>query len=103
MLATTLEIIRSALRADSTVSPGERARLLTLLRNGSRPGPMAAGGQPEQRLVRRAEAARRLGCSLRSVDHLAAQGHLPKRKLPGRRRSAGFLESDLTALIAGGG
>lgn len=54
----------------------------------------------EPRLLRRAEAARRLGCSLRLVDRLAKDGALVKRKLPGRKRAAGILESDLLALIA---
>ena len=34
MLATTLDILKSGLRADPTVSPAERARLLALLRQG---------------------------------------------------------------------
>ncbi len=54
----------------------------------------------EPRLVRRAEAARRLSRSLRFVDKLAASGVLPKRRLPNRKRAAGFLESDLNALIS---
>jgi hypothetical protein len=39
---------------------------------------------------------------LRLVDRLAKDGALMKRKLPGRKRAAGILESDLLALIAEG-
>jgi predicted DNA-binding transcriptional regulator AlpA len=56
---------------------------------------------PEPRIIRRAETAHRLGCSVRLVDRLAADGILPKRHLPNRQRAAGFLESDVNALIAG--
>lgn len=54
----------------------------------------------EPRLLRRTEAAPRLGCSLRLVDGLAKDGALVKRRLPGRKRAAGILESDLLALMA---
>jgi hypothetical protein len=66
-------------------------------------GPAAPKSEPvisaEPRLVRRAEVARRLSCSLRTVDKLAASGVLAKRKLPGRLRASGFLSSDLDGLI----
>lgn len=52
--------------------------------------------------MRRAEAAQRLSCSLRSLDRLAASGALRKRTLPGRERASGFLASDVEALILGG-
>ncbi len=34
-----------------------------------------------------------------TIDKLAASGALPKRKLPGRVRASGFLETDLVALM----
>lgn len=54
------------------------------------------------RIIRRMEVARRLGRSPRAVDRLAAEGALRKVLLPGRTRAAGFRESDVAALIAGG-
>jgi len=54
------------------------------------------------RLLRRAEVARRLSCSIRNVDRLAKEGLLRKRQLPGRSRASGFLESELTMLLTGG-
>jgi hypothetical protein len=105
MLDTTIQIIKSGLKGDPTVSPRDRIKILATLRTGpaatanaSEPG--GTSQQRIQRIVRRAEAARMYGCSLRLVDRLAEQGVLKKVRLPGRKRGAGFLESDLLALIA---
>lgn len=98
MLATTTQIIRSALHADPSLNPRDRTQILALLRekpNGTNPKP---ANEPP-RLIRRAEAARRLACSLRLIDRLAATGVLPKRRLPGRVRASGFLETDINALL----
>ncbi len=107
MLATTLDVIKAGLKSDPTVTPRDRTKILATLRSG--PGtatinltePHEASQQRIQRIVRRAEAARMYGCSLRLVDRLAAQGVLKKVRLPGRKRGAGFLESDLLAVMAG--
>ena len=98
MLQTTIEIVRSGLKSDPTLTPQERARLLAALRKPAvqKPAPEISS---ESRLIRRAEVARRLSCSLRMVDKLAASGVLAKRKLPGRLRAAGFLASDVDSLI----
>jgi len=99
MLPTTLKLIRTAFESDPTVPVPHRRRLLALLRDGAAPEARAPSTPSEPRILRRAEAARRLGCSLRLVDRLARDGTLPKRKLPGRQRAAGVLESDLLALL----
>ena len=102
MLSTTLEIVRSGLKADPTLTPQDRLRLLAALRESAsgKSGPV----QPtEPRLVRRAVVANRMSISLRSVDKLAASGVLPRRKLPGRIRASGFLASDVDALVSGKG
>jgi predicted DNA-binding transcriptional regulator AlpA len=101
MLATTIEIIRSGLKSDPSLTPAVRARLLALLRNGSEPPKPETPGERVARIIRRAEVAQRLSCSLRTVDGLAATGVLKKRKLPGRVRASGFLESEVANLIAG--
>ena len=100
MLATTYQICKSGLQSDPSLTPRDRARLLALLRNGANESKPEPTVESVARIIRRAEAARRLSCSLRLVDRLAATGVLPKRKLPGRVRCAGFLESDVNALIA---
>lgn len=99
MLNTTLEIVRSGLKSDPTLTPQDRARLLASLREPAvqKPAPETS---TEPRLVRRATVASRLSCSLRTVDKLAASGVLAKRKLPGRVRASGFLASDVDKLIA---
>jgi len=98
MLPTTLKICRSGFEADPTVTPSDRSRFLAVLRNGSTPQNKPAAPPPDNtpRLLRRAEVARRLACSLRTVDKLP----LKKIKLPGRQRAAGFLEGDVNALLA---
>jgi predicted DNA-binding transcriptional regulator AlpA len=98
MMSHTIEIIKTALKADNSVSASDRARVLATIRNGGSKSPETARFA-EPRLIRRAEAAHRLGCSLRLIDRLAKDGALVKRKLPGRKRSAGFLEADVVALI----
>jgi hypothetical protein len=98
MNAHTFEIVKAALRGDSTIAPDERTRLLVVLKNGENKSSTASS---TPRLVRRAEAATRLSCSIRLIDKLAASGQLRKRTLPGRSRSCGFLESDLLHLLNG--
>jgi predicted DNA-binding transcriptional regulator AlpA len=101
MLPTTLEAVKSILRADPSVSTPDRARLLAVLRNGG-PDKEPPAPAPEG-IIRRAETARRLAVSKRTVDKLALSGVLPKVGLPGRTRKIGFRESDVSALIAGKG
>jgi hypothetical protein len=98
MLATTLDIIRSGLKSDPSITPADRTRFMAFLRNGDTPQSKPEAPPPDniKRLLRRAEVARRLSCSLRTVDKLP----LKKVKLPGRQRAAGFLEGDVNALLA---
>jgi len=101
MLGTTVELLRAGLRADPTIPPAKRARLVAMLRNGDDDSWKSdAAPVVSQRCIRRDEAARLLSVSLRTVDKLAASRILKKLKLPGRTRSCGFLESDVLALIA---
>lgn len=99
MLPTTVDLLKSVLRADPTLSPSDRALLLARMRQPGQASEAVPGVKSELRLIRRSEAARRLACSLRTIDKLAAAGVLPKRKLPGRVRASGFLASDLDALL----
>ncbi len=97
MLPTTLDVFRATLKADPTISPTDRARLLGLVRTGTAPAhPPHPPPAPAPRILRRAEVANRLSLSLRTVDKLP----IKKIKLPGRTRAAGFLESDINKLIA---
>ena len=102
MLPSTLEVLKSVLRSDPTVTPAERASLLARMRQKPEQPKAESGGRGEVLLIRRIEAARRLSCSLRTVDKLAAAGVLQRRKLPGRVRASGFLASELDTLIVSG-
>lgn len=102
MQTATKDIIKAALRADISLSSAERLEIFTAIRNHGK----AADSSPKERierLLRRQEAASRFGVSLRAVDRWARTGLLPKVRLPGRVRCAGFREADVIALIAGSG
>jgi hypothetical protein len=99
MLKSTIEAVKAVLRTDETLTVRDREGFIKLLSHPVerlKPEPFAP---TEPRLVRRAEAARRLACSVRLIDRLARDGILQKRRLPNRQRAAGFLESDVSALI----
>jgi hypothetical protein len=98
MLGTTLKILRVGLESDPSLTPADRARLMAAIRDCVTPHkPATQPPDNSPRLLRRAEVARRLSCSLRSVDKLPVK----KFKLPGRKRAAGFLESDINTLLVG--
>ncbi len=99
MLPTTIEATKAIFKADPSLTPAERTRIVALLLNSGANTPTPKDAIP--RLLKRDEVARRLGCTPRTVDNLAASGALPRVKLPGRSRSVGFRESDVTALIEG--
>jgi hypothetical protein len=98
MTATTFAAVKGLLLADPPITLDEQIRLRALM-----PSPAAPAKETSSvaRIVRRAEAAKRLSCSLRLIDKLSASGELPRRTLPGRRRAAGVLESDVIALVNG--
>jgi predicted DNA-binding transcriptional regulator AlpA len=107
MTNATLEIIRSALKADTSITPEERAKLIKLLRSGGAPpvvnsAPRQPPEAPKANVLSRRVVARQLGRSLRFVDQLHRDGHLPKVIMPGRQRGIGFLQSDVDALIING-
>ena len=102
MLQSTLDVIKSVLRSDPTLSPSERTLLLSQMRKGGKCAASEPIAKTELRLVRRVEAARRLSCSLRTIDKLAATGVLRRRTLPGRVRAFGFLLSDVETLVLAG-
>jgi len=102
MLPTTIDAVRALLKADPTLTPADRARLIVILK-GYGKVQTAPTVRTEPRLLRRSEVARRLGCSLRAVDSWTREGILEKVILPGRVRAAGFRESDIAVLIEGKG
>jgi hypothetical protein len=92
------ELTRQLLKtieADTTLAPAEREALRRLRRGEvATPAPVA-------RLLRRTEAAARLGCCPRTLDRWTRLGLLPRVKLPGFSRASGIPEASVAGLIAG--
>ena len=100
MLPTTVDAIKAILRADPTVTPADRIVIIAAVRNHGRQTPQAhIAVQQETCLLRRAEVARRMSCSLRTVDNLARKGVIQKVILPGRKRTLGFRLADIERLL----
>jgi predicted DNA-binding transcriptional regulator AlpA len=87
------------LAADSTITGDVRKAVLAALDRITRGQPVEHA--PAARLLRRREAAARLGCCPRSLDRWAKLGLLPRVRLPGFSRASGFSEAAVAALIAG--
>ena len=102
MEVNTYEHIKLALRQDKFMPKSERNRLLQLLKGWGLDRPEAKE-KPENRIVRRSEAAKRLGVSLRTVDSWAREGILHKVRLPNRQRCSGFSKAEIDKLASGGG
>lgn len=58
---------------------------------------------PPDRVISRAEAAKRFGRCARSLDNWVQRGLLKKWHLPGISRATGFRESEIVALLQNGG
>jgi hypothetical protein len=101
MLATTLEIIRSSLKADPSLNPADRTKILALLRNGPSAPKVESASFNTPKVLSRRRTAQTLERSLRFVDRLAQENILKKVRLPGRERAIGFAEADVQALIEG--
>lgn len=97
MNSATLEIVKSVLKTDPTVTADERERLLAFFRPGE-----GAGERRPERLLKRGQVAEMLSSSRRLVDKLAEEGLLHKVKYPGRVRAAGYRLSEVQALLAEG-
>ena len=97
MRQTTARMIEVYLRADDSLDAAARKRLLSRLNIAPSDEPPAP---PTDRLLRRAEVGKMLARSAKTVDRLAAAGILRRVILPSRKRAAGYLLSDLHALIS---
>lgn len=93
MQAYTRAAIEALLKGDATVTTAERSRMLSSDEKQVR--------TPE-RVISRAEAARRFGRCARSLDNWAKRGLLKKWQLPGMSRATGFRESEIAALLEKG-
>lgn len=101
MLHTTYEATKGLLKADPSISPQERNKILKLIQQGGDNSPGAAQHKEPPRLLRRKEAADRLSISLRTLDAWAKAGLLKKIILPGKTRACGFSSVEIDALAGG--
>jgi hypothetical protein len=103
MLPTTVDAVKALLKADPSVTPDDRIRIVSVIRNN---GTAAAAAQPkatvERRVLTRAEVARRFNRSLRFVDGLGNSGLLRRVKMPGRQRACGYMIEEVERLMLGG-
>jgi hypothetical protein len=93
MKTTTLDLIKSVLKSDETISPDERARLVRALSGPGAP-PVAS------RVVRFREAAARLGGRPWTARSYARSGKL--QAVIVNQRRIGVTEESLEKLINGG-
>jgi predicted DNA-binding transcriptional regulator AlpA len=98
MLATTRTAAAAILAADSTITGDVRKAVLAALDRITRGQPVEHA--PAARLLRRREAAARLGCCPRTLDRWTRLGLLPRVRLPGFARASGIPEAGVAALIA---
>ena len=95
MLTTTIDAVKAILATDPSVNQDERRALVEALRNGVK------AEAKYDRVLRRPEAARRLGVGVKALDLWKRRGVLEPVTIPGSSRALGFRESDVAALIAG--
>jgi hypothetical protein len=96
MNGSAFKLLDAALDAVS-LDDDTRGRIRKAIREAAAPRPPAA--REDDRLIRRAEAARLLARTTRAVDLLARGGVLKRVRLPGRSRGAGFRLSDVQRLL----
>jgi predicted DNA-binding transcriptional regulator AlpA len=97
MKVTTLELIRSVLKADETVMPDERARIIRQL---SAPEAVVVPREPSC-VIRPGEAARRLGVTRQTIYRYCKLGMFERSMLPGKKKSNGITLESLEAAIRG--
>ena len=78
MTAATKTIITSAIRADLTISPGMKAKLLRYITNPA--------AEPEMQLFTEKQAALVLGVSVPTIARMKRDGQLKTRKIRGTSR-----------------
>jgi len=96
MLQTTIDAIKAILATDATIDNEERMQLIANLKRGAK-----AESRTPDRILRRQQAATRLGVCPKTLDNWTAQGAIRPVTIPGSTRAVGFRESDIDALIAG--
>ena len=98
MLDATLSAVGAVLRTDPSISGEEVKAILAILRRPVREQPQA---EPEDRVMSRAEVAKLLHCTPRTVSIYAARGVIrPLRLGVGGRRASGYSARSVEAALA---
>jgi len=104
MLPTTVDAVKALLKADPSLTPADRSKIVGAIRNHGRPSePKPTPERQSARILTRGEVAKRFGRTLRFVDNLAKDGTLRRVTLPGRKRACGFLAEEVERLMSGEG
>jgi hypothetical protein len=102
MLPTTVDAVKALLKADPSLTPNDRAEIVSAIRNYGRPTEVKPQAEPRRaHILTRSEVAKRFNRSLRFVDKLSAEGVIGRVTLPGRIRACGYREADVEKLLAG--
>ncbi len=95
-MMVTIEAMKAILGTDNTVSKEQRQALIDIFRNG-----VGTEAKPD-RVLRRSEAAYRLGVTVKALDLWKRKGIVKPVVIQGSSRAIGFRESDIAGLIARG-
>ncbi len=95
MLSTTMEALKAILRADVTIDPAEREKILASLKTPAE--------QTEQvRVLNPTQVAQILGRTTRTVATMRRKGLLVPVRMAGAARVFGYRSDDVYKLIGGG-
>lgn len=96
MKQSTVVAVSAIVNADPPRTAADKSELRRILG-------LADDGLPEagDRILTFAEAGRLIGRGKRSIHHLARRGVIQKFTLPGTKRAAGVLLSDIHRMLAG--
>jgi hypothetical protein len=96
----TLQILAATLKADSTIGPAERTRLLKTIRGEPTPAPVQV--DHESRIYSRKQTAELLGGrTTRYVSQLVKRGLLTRFLPRGNKRAIGITGESLRQFISG--
>ena len=102
MNESTLQILIATLKADASIAPGDRNRILKLVRGGALEPIQNGNGNGPPRIYSRDQAAEMVGGrTTRYIDQLVRRGLLQKFTPKGNVRSIGITGKSLNAFIAG--
>lgn len=97
MKVTTLELIRSVLKSDETITQDERARIIRALT-----APVGASAAPvPSRIATFKEAGARLAVTPRTIYSYCRKGTLTRVTIPGKFRASGVTGESLENAIRG--